>query len=112
MSAKKKKLTHVNRVLSKEDRARHARIRAAAMQEFPPKRSTARSASPPGLPTRIRQARESRGLTWYAVAKLAGLSNQGTVRDIEHGKDVKLSYLQAVAAALNLTLELVETPAA
>jgi hypothetical protein len=33
---------------------------------------------------------------------------QATIRDIEQGKDVKLSYLQAVASALGLELELVE----
>ncbi len=35
-------------------------------------------------------------------------SNQATIRDIEQGKDVKLSNLQAVASALGLELELVE----
>jgi hypothetical protein len=25
--------------------------------------------SPPGIPTQIRRARESQGLTWYALAK-------------------------------------------
>ena len=53
-------------------------------------------------------AREARGLTWYALAKLAGIPNQGTIRDIEQGKDVRLSNLQAVASALDLQLELVE----
>ena len=60
---------------------------------------------------RIRQAREARGLTWYALAKAAGIPNQATIRDIEQGKDVKFSNLQAVAAALGLRLELVEQTA-
>jgi hypothetical protein len=47
-------------------------------------------------------------LTWYALARLAGIPNQATIRDIEQGKDVKLSNLQAVATALGLTLELAE----
>jgi hypothetical protein len=34
--------------------------------------------------------------------------NQATIRDMEQGKDVKFSDLQAVAAALGLKLELVE----
>jgi DNA-binding XRE family transcriptional regulator len=97
---------HDNRRLTDEERARHARIRTAAMNEFPPK--SQRVPSPPGIPTQIRQAREARGLTWYALAKLAGIPNQGTLRDIEQGKDTKLSNLQAVAAALGLKLELVE----
>lgn len=101
-----KKLKHDNRRLTDEERARHARMRTAVMKEFPPKRT--KVPSPPGIPTQIRRAREARGLTWYALAKLAGIPNQGTLRDIEQGKDTKLSNLQAVAAALGLRLELVE----
>ena len=43
----------------------------------------------------------------YALAKAAGIPNQATIRDIEQGKDVKFSNLQAVAKALGLELELV-----
>jgi ribosome-binding protein aMBF1 (putative translation factor) len=103
----KKKLQHVNRQLTEKERARHAQIREAAMKDFPPK-GARRKPSPPGIPTRIRQARESQGLTWYALAQRAAIPNQATIRDIEQGKDVKLSNLQAVAAALGLELELVE----
>jgi DNA-binding transcriptional regulator YiaG len=103
----KKPLKHISRRLTDEERARHAQIRAAVEQEFPPKRNSARKRSPPGIPTEIRQAREAQELTWYALAKLAGIANQATVRDIEQGKDVKLSNLQAVAAALGLKIELV-----
>src|ERR1700682_364634 len=103
-----KQLKHVNRRLTDEERARHAQIRAAAMQDIPPKPGTGRKPSPPGIPAKIRQAREARGLSWYALAKVAGVPNQATIRDIEQGKDVKLSNLQAVAAALGLTLALVE----
>jgi hypothetical protein len=42
------------------------------------------------------------------LAKLAGIPNQASIRDIEQGKDVKLSTLRAVVAALGLTLELAE----
>ena len=103
-----KPLRHVNRQLSEEERTRHAQIRAAAVQDIPPKAGAGRSASPPGIPARIREAREARGLTWYALAKVAGIPNQATIRDIERGNDVKLSILQAVAAALGLKLELIE----
>lgn len=105
-----KKLTHVHRTLTAEERARHAAIRAKVAQEFPPK-EPARLQSPPGIPTVIRAAREAQGLTWYALAQQAGIPNQGTIRDIEQGKDVKLSNLQAVAKALGLELELVEVAA-
>jgi hypothetical protein len=106
-----KALKHVNRRLTEEERSRHEQIRAAALQEIPPKAGTGPKPSPPGIPARIRQAREARGLTWYALAKAAGIPNQGTVRDIEQGKDVKLSNLEAVAAALGLKLELIEAVA-
>lgn len=104
----KKKLKRINRRLSQEERARHSQIREAALKDFPPKAGTGRKPAPPGIPAQIRQAREAQGLTWYALAKRAGIANQGTIRDIEQGKDVKLSNLQAVAAALGLELELVE----
>jgi DNA-binding XRE family transcriptional regulator len=104
----KNKLNHVNRRLTAEERARHAEIIAAALEDMPPKAAARRRASPPGIPTKIRQAREARGLTWYALAKAAGVPNQATIRDIEQGRDVKFSSLEAVAAALGLTLELVE----
>lgn len=106
-----KPLKHVNRTLTEEERARHAQIRAAAIEDIPPKAGAGPSPSPPGIPARIRQAREARNLTWYALAKSAGIPNQATIRDIERGKDVKLSILQTVAAALGLKLELVETVA-
>src|SRR5438128_12644287 len=103
-----KKFKHVNRRLTDEERARHAQIREAALRDIPPKLGTGRKPSPQGLPAQIRRAREARGLTWYALAKLAAIPNQATIRDMEQGKDVTLSNLQAVAAALGLTLELVE----
>src|SRR5688572_6315648 len=106
-----KKLRHVNRRLTDEKRARHARIRAEIVREIPPKPGTGRKQSPPGIPAKIRKARESQGLTWYALAKVAGIPNQGTIRDIEQGKDVKLSNLEAVAAALGLKLDLVDQAA-
>ena len=103
----KGKLKHVNRRMTEEERARHAQIIAAAYKDIPPKSGTGRQPSPPGIPSKIRQAREARGLTWYALAKAAGIPNQATIRDIEQGKDVKFSNLQAVAAALGLKLQLV-----
>lgn len=102
---------HINRELTADERERHAQARAAAERDFPPKK-VAKRASPPGIPAIIRRARESRGMTWYAVAQAAGIPNQATIRDIELGKDVKLSNLQAVASVLGLELELVPSDAA
>jgi hypothetical protein len=103
-----RKLQHVTRQLSDAERARHAQIREAVMHDIPPKPEATRKASPLGIPARVRKAREAQGLTWYALAKLSGIPNQATIRDIEQGKDVKLSNLQAVAGALGLKLELIE----
>ncbi len=47
-------------------------------------------------------------MSWYAVAKLAGIPNPSTVRDLEFGRDTKLSSVEAVAQALGLKLELVD----
>jgi DNA-binding phage protein len=101
-------LQHVNRTLTDEERARHAEIRAAVAKDFPPLPEAVRKASPSGIAAKIRQAREARGLTWYALAQAAGLATSRTIRDMEEGEDVKLSDLQAVVAALGLQLELVE----
>jgi len=103
-----KKLTHVERRLTEEERARHASIREAIVQELPPNPGSGQNPIASGIPARIRHAREAQGLTWYALAKLAGLADQATIRDIEHGNDVKVSDLENVAKALGLKLELVE----
>lgn len=103
-----KKIQRILRPATVEERARHAKSRELVMQEFPPVEDASRRASPPGIPAQIRAAREVKGLTWYAVAKLAGIANPNTVRDIEYGRDAKLSNVAAVAKALGLRLKLVE----
>ena len=103
-----KKFKRIERPATADERKRHASIRNKVMQESPPAPSAGREPSPPGLPTQIRQAREAQGLTWYALAKLAGIPNANTVRDIEYGRDAQISSVQAVAKALGLRLELVE----
>ncbi len=103
-----KKFKRIVRPATAEERERHAAIREAIAQEFPPAQGGGRPEAPPGIPVRIRQAREARGLTWYALAKLAGIPNANTVRDIEYGRDAQLSTVEAVAHALGLRLELKE----
>jgi|SRR5947209_2494911 len=105
-----KKFKRVVRPATEEERKRHAEIRQKVMQEFPPAEPAGVVESPPGIPTRIRQARQARGLTWYALAKLAGIPNANTVRDVEYGRDAQLSTVQLLAKALGLRLELVEEP--
>jgi hypothetical protein len=81
-----KPLAHINRRLTEEERARHAQIRAAAVQDFPPKPGAGQKPSPPGIPAKIRQAREARGLTWYALGKAAGIPNQATIRNLSRAR--------------------------
>lgn len=94
--------------LSQEERKRLQGIREKVRQEFPPRNPPRLQPVTEGVAAQIRAAREAQGLTWYAVAKRAGVPNPNTVRDIEYGRDTKLSSVQAVAGALGLRLELVE----
>ncbi len=79
------------------------------MHEFPPVESGVPEA-PPGIPRRIRQARQALGLTWYALAERAGLPSAGAIRAIEYGRDSPLSTVAIVAKAPGLRLELVAEP--
>jgi DNA-binding phage protein len=104
----KNEFKRIVRPATAEERERHAKIRAEVLEEYPAAHGAGQIDSPPGLPAQIRAVRESKGLTWYAVAKLAGIPNPNTVRDIEYGRDAQLSNVKAVAKALGLRLELVE----
>lgn len=97
----------IYRRLTDEERALHAKVIEQVKKEFPPLYPNGRPV-PPGIPSQIRQARKAKGLSWYALAKQAGIPNPATIRDMELGKDVKLSSLKAVAAVLGLHVELVE----
>jgi ribosome-binding protein aMBF1 (putative translation factor) len=93
---------------SREESKRLQEIRDKINMEFPPRKPPRLQPARTGIAARIRTARQDRGLTWYAVAKEAGIPNPSTVRDIEYGRDTKLSSVQAVAKALGLRLELVK----
>lgn len=82
-------------------------VRKKVKKEFPPRKPARLTPATTGIAAQIRNAREEQGLTWYAVAKRAAIPNPNTVRDIEYGRDVRLSNLEAVASALGLRLELV-----
>ncbi|MEX2175023.1 MAG: helix-turn-helix transcriptional regulator [Pirellulaceae bacterium] len=93
--------------ISPEEAARLDEIRRQAQRDFPP------SAAGPlpaltGIGAQVRAAREARNLSWYSLAELASIPDAATIRDVEYGRDVQLSHLEAIAAALNLSLELVE----
>jgi hypothetical protein len=93
---------------SPEELKRLQEIREKVRREFPPLDPPRLKPATAGIAARIRAGREAQGLTWYAVAKRAGIPNPSTVRDIEYGRDTKLSSAEAVAEALGLRLELVE----
>ena len=93
--------------LSLEEQARLKKIRAQVMEEFPPKPLPP---TPPGIPMLVRDARQRKQMTWYALAKAAGVPNPNTIRDIERGIDTHVTTLQAVANVLGLKLTLVEEP--
>ena len=89
-----------------EKAAEYKRIREGAEKDFPPKK---RKPLPGGIAGRLRRARKAQGLSLYAVAKLAGIPNPDTIRAMEEGeRDARLSNVEAIAAALGLTLDLTE----
>ena len=94
---------------SDEDKKRRDAIRRTVRKEFPPKRRAAKAKAAEGIGRLIRDARTAQGLTWHAVAKLAGIPNSGTVRTIEQGGDAKLSSVEAIATALGLRLTAVKS---
>jgi len=99
-------LKHINRPMTEEERRLAEHVRQGAERDFPPKPGTDLSI-PPGIPQRIYDARQRRGVTRYEVGQTAGVPAT-IVRSIEQGKDVPLSQFHAVAAALGLAIELVE----
>lgn len=102
-----KKIARIVCPATADERRRHAEIRDKVMREYPPSPHAAQRESPPGIASDIHRAREAQGLTWYTLAKRAGIPNPNTVRDIEYGRDAQVSNLQAVARALGSRLELV-----
>lgn len=103
-----KKFKRISRPTTVKERKRHAAIRQAVVEEFPPVSTAGKQVAPPGIPSQVRQAREIQGLTWYALAKRAGLPSADTIRAIEYGQDLPMGTVQAVAKALGLRLELVQ----
>ena len=96
------KRTTVKEKLTVEEKERLNEIERKAKEDFPPdSRQPARTS----IAAQIRRARKAQGLTWQAVAEMAGMDDSDTVRDIEYGLDAKLSCVEAVANAVGLKLE-------
>ena len=110
MPKKKSRRVFRREPVAPAEAARLNEIRRKAMIDFPPDPSRSRPVQT-GIASQIRSARQAQGLTWYAVAKLANIPNPATIRDIEFGRDAKLSNIEAVAAALGLKLELTKATA-
>ena len=101
-----KKLEHVNRRVTDDERRQAAAIRERAQRDLPPKAAQQKPCLA-GLPSRIQAARQERGMTRYQLGQTAGVPST-VVRAIEQGDDVSLSQFHAVVAALGLSIELVE----
>ena len=104
----KKKIERITRPLTSEEKIRHQKVREQVMKEFPPAKTKRQQPVRTGIGAELRRARKSQALTYYAVAKQAGIPNSNTVKDIEYGRDAKLSNIEAIAKVLGMKLELVE----
>ncbi len=89
------------------EKKRHAAARELVKKDFPPSKSPKLQPVKSGVGADIRAAREAQGLTWYAFAKMAGVPNPATIRDIEYGRDAKLSNVAKIVDALGLSLQAV-----
>lgn len=94
---------------SDEERQHLREIREKILEDFPPRDPPRLQPVADGIGAQIRLAREAQGLTWYSLAEKTGQLSPSTIRDIEYGREVTLSDIEAVAAALGLKLELVES---
>ncbi|MEX2318168.1 MAG: helix-turn-helix transcriptional regulator [Pirellulales bacterium] len=99
----------VIRRLTAAEKRRHAEIRKQVMKEFPPAKRKKHQPVRSGIAAELRKTRKAKGLTYYAVAKQAGIPNPNTVKDVEYGRDAKLSNIEAIAKVLGHRLQLVET---
>lgn len=93
--------------LTEEQRTGLQNVRDKVMEEFPPLDPPRLQPVTDGVGSQIRAAREAQGLTWYSLAEKANIADAATIRDIEYGRDAKLSDIESVATALGLKLELV-----
>lgn len=107
MAKKVKRVIRKGQRVSAAEAERLNAIRRKAQHDFPPDPNRPRPVTT-GIGARIREARERQGLTWDALAKAAEIPNPSSIRNFEYGRDTKLSSVEAIAAALDLRLDLVE----
>lgn len=104
----KTKIKRIIRRLTDEERARHAQVRADVVLDNPPLKKKRRPVRK-GIGADLRRSRKAQGLTYYAVAKRAGIPNPNTVKEVEYGSDGRLSSIEAIATALGLKLAVIKT---
>jgi hypothetical protein len=69
-----RRLKHIERPMTDEERQKATAIREGAKQDFPPK-DVAECPIPPGIPHQIHEARKQRGITRYEL----GENSQGSL---------------------------------
>ena len=97
------------RRLTSDEQERHAEVRRQVMKEYPPAKNKKHEPLQTGIAARLRQARKSQGLTYEAVAQQAGVQSANAVKDVEYGRNTDIADIEAIAGALGLKLELVQT---
>jgi len=97
----------LSRPLTSDEKSRHAEMREKVMREFPPAVTGKHEPDSQGVAGQLRRTRKSRGLTYDAVAELAGLSSGNTVKDVEYGRNTNLKHIEAIAQSLGMKIELV-----
>jgi hypothetical protein len=95
------------REATEEERQRHAQVRRDIEAEFPPLRPPREPSVRNRIAAAARKSRLAAGLTPEQLAARAGIPHAAIVRDLEGGRDVQLSEMEAVTSALGLTLEIV-----
>jgi hypothetical protein len=70
-------------IMARKTRKDLETIRELAQSDYPPSQRTRKRAKLPTtvIATKLRRARKAQGLTWYALAKAAGIPNPNTVRE-------------------------------
>ena len=103
------KIERLTRQLTRDEKERHSRVRQQVMKEFPPAHTKKHEPLQEGIAAQLRQARKGQGLTYEAVAQRAGVRSANAVKDVEFGRNTDLADIEAIAGALGLKLELVQT---
>lgn len=95
------------REATEEERQRHAQVRRDIEAEFPPLRPPREPSVRNRIAAAVRKARIAAGLSPEELAARAGVADAAVVRDLEAGRDVPISAIESVTAAMGLSLQIV-----